>query len=104
MIHRCGVADAASALIDSALASKPPGWAAAAQVQPPTRASTATVALSTAVRGRPTGPADVVDGSLVGSGMRTTLGRVPAPTGHGRPHGRRYRGPVDPFSGAVLPP
>ena len=55
MIHRCGVAEAASALIDSARASKPPGCTAAAQVHPPTRASTATVALSTAVRGRPTG-------------------------------------------------
>ena len=35
--------------------SKPPGWAAAAQVHPPTSAMTATVALSTAVRGRPVG-------------------------------------------------
>ena len=98
MIHRCGVADAASALIDSALASKPPGWAAAAQVHPPTRASTATVALSTAVRGRPTGPADVVGGSLVGSGMRTTLGRDPASPAPVCRHRQRCRGPVDPCS------
>ena len=55
MIHRCGVAEAARALIDSARASKPPGWAAAAHVHPPTSATTATVALSTAVRGRPVG-------------------------------------------------
>ena len=54
MIHRCGVPDAARALIDSARASKPPDCTAAAQVHPPTSASTATVALSTAVRGRPT--------------------------------------------------
>ncbi len=55
MIQRCGVAEAARALIDSTRASKPPGWAAAAQVHPPTSAMTATVALSTAVRGRPVG-------------------------------------------------
>ena len=76
MIQRCGVPDAASALIDSAPESKPPGWAAAAHVHPPTRASTASVALSTAVRGRPVGS---LLGSLVGSGMRTTLGRVRVP-------------------------
>ena len=88
MIHRCGVADAARALIDSTPASKPSGCAAAAHVQPPTSASTATVALTTAVRGQPVVPSTpspgrsadatvAVGGSLVGSGMRTTLGRAP---------------------------
>ena len=91
MIQRCGVVDAARALIDSAPESKPPGCTAAAHVHPPTSATTATVALSTAVRGRPTGSPSgarvpvtraapcgaggVADGSLVGSGMRTSLGR-----------------------------
>ena len=55
MTQRCGVAVAARALIVSARASNPPDWRAAAHVQPPTSAMTATVALSTAVRGRPVG-------------------------------------------------
>ena len=91
MIQRCGVPDAASALIDSAPESKPPGCAAAAHVHPPTRASTASVALSTAVRGRPVGS---LLGSLVGSGMRTTLGRVrgpPDPIVAGEPGGSTSR-------------
>ena len=102
MIQRCGMADAARALIDSAPESNPPGCTAAPHVQPPTRASTARVALSTAVRGRPVGssgasglvggppvgPAACGGGVLVGSGMRTTLGRVPARAA-GDQHARR---------------
>jgi hypothetical protein len=53
MTQRCGVAEAARALIVSDRASKPPGCRAAAHVHPPTSATTATVALSTAVLGRP---------------------------------------------------
>ena len=66
MTQRWGVARAARALIVSAAWSNPPGCTAAAHVQPPTSATTATVALMTAVRGRP-----------VGSDMRSTLGRRP---------------------------
>ena len=124
MIQRCGVVDAARALIDSVPESKPPGCTAAAHVHPPTSDTTATVALSTAVRGRPTGSGaaagrapgsgDAVwpasprraqasevprrGGVLVGSGMRTSLGRLPGPSrrdrrsrrGGARRHPRRF--------------